>query len=384
MIQFSCNAHLKDCRKKLISLAATGWRKYMRRLAVLICICLTVTMTFIPIQAKAGWSDDGITAIKKNVSDIISTITDARETINDQKLKKMIADIRVMLQIAVSTQQDGVSSFIAGGNCAKYDGTPCGSFKHNLGELFANLRGLNNAVLSLNSKSSLNIQIQDPGIGNIIDKIPGRILFSLYKVLQTTPILQSGFVDLIEETQQQVNDLSTVLSPVSNTFGARYTVNFLDIPSGREQCELLDDRSDAVSIAAGGLFATGTIAKIFGGLFEAMSKTVFAGPVEMDAGIHGYVHGTIKQNWPHIVGKGFSTIGAVLSSAGSYGFTKIKFCGIMLRELEMLEKQELILTNQASILLGQNRMLCALKNNHPDSCIGFVGNGYGNRGTKKP
>jgi len=365
MIQLYSNAHMKDCRKKLTSLAATGWRKYMRRLAVLSCVCLIVTITFIPMQAKAGWSDNGITAIKTNVSNIIDTITDARETISDRKLKNMIADIRVMLQTAVSTQQNGVKSFIAGGNCTKNDGTPCGNFKRNLGELFANLQGLNNAVLSLNNNSSLNIQLQDPGIGKLIDKIPGRILFPLYKVLQTTPILQSGFVDLIEETQQQVNDLSTVLSPVSNTFGARHTVNSLDIPSGREQCELLDDRSDAISIAAGGLIVTGTIAKILGGTFEAMSKTVFAGPVEMDAGIHGYVHGTIKQNWPHIVGKGFSTIGAVLSSTGSYGFNKIKFCGIMLRELEMLEKQKHILTNQESILLGQDRMLCALKKQPP-------------------
>jgi len=347
---------------------------------------LFVAMLCIPLQANAGWTDSGISGIKTNVSNIIDTISDAQKTISDQKLKNMITDIRAMLQTAVDTQQDGVSGFLNGGNCTKNDGSPCGDFKYQLTALLEGIEGLNNSLLSMHAIPNLDIQIQDPGLGNIINQLPGRVLFPLYKVLQNTPILHSGFVESIQDTQVQVAELSDVLFPKSTPFAASSAsmsaASDLNIPSGEEACEAIQDNSDYISGAAVGLIGIGNVAKIIGATFEASSKTIFAGPVEMDAGIHGYVHGTIHQNWPHVIGKLVSGFGHVLTSTGDYGFSKVKFCGVLLRNLETLDNQAIILANQEEILLGQERMLCAFKHNHPEECVDFVGNGYGNRGSK--
>lgn len=153
----------------------------------------------------------------------------------------------------------------------------------------------------------------------------------------------------------------------------------IEVPNS---CVFVLENEAGVNGAGIGLISVGVVSRILGAIFEGFSKTIFAGPVEMDAGIHGYVHGTIHQNKLHVVGKLFTGLGEILMPVGVTATNKVKFCRIEQRQADVLLNQETILANQDDLLLGQWRTLCAFKHNLPDQCAEFVGNGFGNRGSK--
>ncbi|MFC1701181.1 hypothetical protein ACFL1J_00290, partial [Pseudomonadota bacterium] len=59
-------------------------------------------------------------------------------------------------------------------------------------------------------------------------------------------------------------------------------------------------------------------------------------------------------------------------------------CKILDRQEMIMSQLHDVLDNQEKLLLGQRRTLCAFKNNIPNQCEEFVGNGWGNRGNGKP
>jgi hypothetical protein len=339
----------------------------------------------------------------------------------------MIADMQVMLQAAVDTQQEGVDAFIAGGNCALNDGTPCGNFRADLIDIVHIARGLNNQILALHNIPGLNLQIQDLGLADLINKLPGRALLPLHKVLTKTQFLTPALIDALQNAGDNLANLRTVL--------------FIDevpsLPTALEACQFVDTNSKPFKISANAIKGVGVVLKVLGKLFEALGKTPAGGPNEVDAGIHGYVHATVKTNTLGTIGKILGGISEPMSSLSSFVSGKVSSCGDMVRDaelearqLEMLsnqdeilvginglvpnpelksnqllmidnqnailqgigtivpnneieERQVLILQNQEALLRGQREVLCAFKHNLPEYCSEFSGNGHNNRGKGK-
>lgn len=339
--------------------------------------CASILLT--PVTANAGWSDDGISTIKSNVTNVksnvqnlINTISDAKNTISDSKLKNMIADVRGMIKTAVNAQQNGIGNFMAGGNCTRNDYTPCGTFKNDLISMLEQIQAMNNTILNFHNITTLNINIEDPGLGDLLEKIPGRILFPVYKVISKLHILDSGLIQSLADKSIQLAELKDVMFPETastSTLSTSAITTNNGIPSELEICQTIEQKSALVSGIATGVAGLGVVAKIIGAILEGVSKTVFAGPVEMDAGIHGYVHGTIKQNTPHLVGAIVTGIGSVLSSVSNMAFNKVKFCGIRLRQKEIIDNQATVLANQQKQLRLQKRILCSIKDNHEHLAI---------------
>ena len=196
---------------------------------------------------------------------------------------------------------------------------------------------------------SLDLHVEDPGLGDLINKIPGRILFPLYKVMTKTKVLDAGFL--------------ISLSTLTATSGISIAVT---VPNVSNSCLFIDEHPLALKIATGYLTGAGIINQIIGAILEAMGETFIGGPAEVDAGIHGYVHGTIKTSTLGTMGKIASGIGGVMQAIGGSISSKITFCGIELR--------------QVAIIRGQKEILCAMKNNNLEMCTEFVGNGFDNHG----
>lgn len=355
-------------------------QKILALVITFFCLALSVS----PVTVEAGWSDDGITKIKENVKNLFDTINDAKTTISDSKLKNMISDIKGMLKTAVDTQQDGISTFISGGGCGLNDGTPCGNFKGDLTQMLQTFEDVNNTLLNFHNIPLLNIQVEDPGLATLIVKIPGRVLFPMYKVMMKTHLLDSGLMQALEDTKLRLDDLKYALYQNTSSISS---VSLSAIPSSLEICQSIDERSTTITVAATAVKGVGYVAKLVGTLFKTTSETVLAGPVEMDAGIHGYVHGTMYQNTQSALGKAISGIGGLLVSISTTASTKVTSCRGMVQQAisrgnqeAILANQALYLSNQEAILLGQRRTLCAFKHNLPDTCAEFVGNSYGNRG----
>ena len=357
-------------------------------LAAVVCVFLAL-----PANTEAGIWDDKeggnidtvvkrVKSIKDNVDNLVKTIKDGKDTITDGKIKQMINDMKAMLQEAVNRQQDGVDDFIAGGNCEANDGTPCGLFRADLLFIFQGLQDLNNQLLSMHNIPSLKLEIEDPGLSDLLNRVPGRVLLPLYKVLTKTKFLSAGFLDSLETVRSQLEEIRPVLlsdSPIFpsslstsaaasfTTSGSGVTTSAATVPTASSTCLLIERRPLLFSITSGALSGYGIFLKIVGALSQALGKTSLVGPKEVDAGIHGYVHGTLATDHVGSLGKILSGIGGVLTAISSSISSKITFCGIELRQI--------------AILRGQKEILCALKNNNLSPfCDEFVGNGFDSHG----
>ena len=334
-----------------------------------------------PVQTYAGWDDSQIKQIMDNVQDILDTINNARATIADGKIKTMIGDARAMLQQAVDEQQDGLPAFLDGGCDVGNLSSECGRFRADLKDFVQGVQDLNNEMLAFHDVPGLDIQMQDPGLQKFLDEVPGDALFPAYKVMTKLGIFNSGLLQAINDARANLATLKPVVYDESQPMAtAQSTSGTIPVPAS---CGFVLDHQDGIKTASYSIVGIGVVTRIVGAILEGMSKTIFAGPVEMDGGIHGYVHGTIKQNTPHMVGAIFNGVGHVSLSIGQYALGKVKFCRVEQRQENLRLNQETILSNQDEILLGQQEILCAFKHNLPDQCAQFVGNGFGNRGIKR-
>jgi len=355
-----------------------------RKLTSLISLVSIGSALLLPVQTRADWTDSKIKTITDNVQDIIDTIADAQATIADGKIKAMITDARAMLAQAAATQDAGVSEFLDGGCDVGNLGSECGRFRNDLVTFLQNIEDLNNALLAFHDIPALNLQLEDPGLRDLVEKLPGRALYPLYKVLSKLRFFESGMIDALEDARSHLELLREVVFSDDGSSSLSAMSSAADLQSGDEidVCALVVENSTAIKVAAAAVLGVGVAARVLGGILEAFSKTLFSGPVEMDGGIHGYVHGTIKQNNLHMFGKGFTVFGEVLSAIASSAFRKVRFCSIEVRQETIIANQETIIANQEEILLGQRRTLCAFKHNLPAQCAEFRGNGFGNRGGK--
>jgi len=349
-------------------------------LATVVCVFLAL-----PANTEAGiWDESAggnidkvvsnVNDIKAKVKELFDTIKDAKGTIADGKVKDMISDMRVMLQEAMNAQQEGVNDFLMGGNCVANDGTPCGFFRADLLFFLQTVEDLNNQLLSMHNIPSLDLHVEDPGLANLLNKIPGRLLLPLYKVMTKTKLMDAEFLAALADTNTHLANVKLVLFPdpsatptsLSTLTTATGISTAVTVPNASNSCLFIDQHPQAFNIATNYLTGVGIINRIIGGILEAMGETFIGGPAEVDAGIHGYVHGTIKTSTLGTMGKIASTVGGVMQSIGSAVSSKMTFCGIELR--------------QVAIIRGQKEILCAMKNNNLLECTEFVGNGFDNHG----
>jgi hypothetical protein len=393
--------------KKLFNVNSKGFISFI--LAAIFCVIF-----ILPAKVEAGWLEDQITniqsklnsltsnmtTVRSRVTNVYSKVVNAANKITDENVSNLILDMQVMLKTAVDTQQEGVTEFMDGGNCTVGDGTPCGDFRADLINLVHIARGLNNQILALHNIEGLNLQIQDLGLADLIEQLPGRVLLPLYKVVTKTQFLTPELINAMENAGDDIFNLKTVL----------FIEGAPEVPTALEACQFVDTNSKVFKISANSIKGFGLVLKVLGKLFEALGKTPAGGPNEVDAGIHGYVHATIKTNTLGTIGKILGGISEPMSSASSFVSNKVSSCGDMVRDFqlqnrqvqiitnqgqiiskidgivpnsEVKENQLLIIQNQETILRGQRETLCAYKNNLPEQCAEFTGNGYDNRGMGK-
>jgi hypothetical protein len=342
-------------------------------------------MLSLPSMAAAEWDKSRIDTIVSQVHDISDTIVKAQGTISNPRMKSMIEGAVAQLQVAVD-QQAGISVFLGSDNCSLSGNSQCAEFKNELIDLFVVLEDLNNTALNFHTSPHLNLVYTDPGLALLVENLPGLMAFPLYKVMNKLGLMDAGVSLALDDANSQLMILRQMLfagagiaSPDSASISSPAFLS--DLP---DVCEIVQTNRDVVKYAAYGITGAGVITHMLGGLLKAFGETVFAGPVEMDAGIHGYVHGTIKSNKMKMIGTGISALGDMLAPIGSYGTNKLSQCKILDRQEMIMSQLHDVLDNQEKLLLGQRRTLCAFKNNIPNQCEEFVGNGWGNRGNGKP
>jgi hypothetical protein len=337
--------------------SGTTIRKASFRTQLFVAVCLLLTAGSLAAAPKNCDKNDDCSEYETiiwRVYEIANTISDAKSTISDNKIKTMITDARTMLQQALEMQTAGIGAFAAGDASCSFNGdTPCANFKHNLIYMLSAVEDLNNTIINYHSIDGLAIQLSDPGVDTLIKSLPAAATFPLFKVLDSLQLLKPELIQAIDSANVSLLALKDVVYPdlyqesISQT-NTSLTTSTLTIPT--DVCSIIETNPEGIRTASYSISGLAMVLRLIGGVMEAFGETVFAGPVEMDGGIHGYVHGTIKSNKLKKVGIGISTLGSTMYSVGSYGTNKITQCA-------MVQRQQYILANQASMLANQQEII---------------------------
>ena len=325
------------------------------------------------MPAGAAWGDSQIddiiakmNATKSNVDEMVGNVRSGVNNLTGT-LRQTIDEAVEDLKENVQRELDGRDEFLgAGGNCAS--GSDCYQFRGDLVQLLVNIQDLTNALFDV---TPADVQFELQRTVDLVEQTPGRVLFPLYRALASdSRLFDSGFVEMLGDLALDIRTLDEGLqegpSGLSSSLDGVSEAGVVDLTECETILANIELFSDVALKVTGGAAA----AKLVGKGLIAWGETSADG----DAGIHGYVHVTLKNNTRKKIGGFVDGIADLTFAFSSYAHTKIRYCTVR-------EAQNQILVNQQTLQAGQAEILEAIRNIGPPWGSGAQGNGpQGNSG----
>jgi len=289
---------------------------------------------------RATEARDGVTAVRGRIETAVATFTTTVQNFVTESVDDLKRDIDAELQ--------GRSDFV--GNAAA-----CAQFRGRIVLMLTDLENISNSILGT-SACTQGLQVDFSREVNLIQELPCRLLFPLYRLLEVELHLFNS--DLLECLRETANDL---------TLAAEFFAE--DLQNGGADDVVLDargllesqmiknawtlERVTRLQKVASRLSGLSIALKIIGKGFMAAGETHFTG----EAQIHGYVGGSIQNNRKKKIGEALGGVSDALKGVSDFLNNKTRFA-------ITLSTQNLILTtmeaNQKKILDNQDRILAAL------------------------
>lgn len=341
------------------------------RLAGPIAIILVFGLAVLPAGADWGNSqiDDIIAKMNATKSNVDEMVGNVRSGVNNltgtlrQSIDEAVADLKQNVQ----RELDGRDEFLgAGGNCGA--GSECYQFRGDMVQLLVNIQDLTNALFDV---TPADVQFELQRTIDLIEQTPGRVLFPLYRALASdSRLFESGFVEMLGDLALDIRTLDDGLKEgpagAATSLDTSNEAGVVDLTECATILANIDLFTDVALKVTGGAAA----AKLIGKGLIAWGETTAEG----DAGIHGYVHVTLKNNTRKKIGGFVDGIADLTFAFSSYAHTKIRYCTVR-------EAQSQILANQQTLQDGQAEILEAIRNIGPPWGSGAQGNGpQGNSG----
>jgi len=258
----------------------------------------------------------GLTALTSQVRD---TITEAVED----------------MQQFVERELEGRDAFIADGGCSL---AVCEPFRQDLVSFLQNIQALMNMILSFLELEELYLDF-DREV-QIINVIPGRALYPLYRVLMVESQLFGP--ELFDRLDAAVNDLAVLKEalqgPAAQAAAARGDSPPLD--SEVMSCTFVMNQYEAISMAKRAVSLHGIMFKVMGKRLKAKGETTAEGA---NPGIHGYINVTIKDNKEKSVGETLESVSEALSKIAEFADDKLRDCVVYTTLLDSRDRQQEIL-----------------------------------------
>lgn len=296
-------------------------------------IVLAAILALAPLYStQAGlfrdWEDTEISQVKNQVttakSNAVEIVNKARAGFN-----RVTTDMHAMIEEAIADLQQQIQDEIAGrdaflgsgGDCGA--GTECSLFRGEIVRLFESMERLANTIFGL---TPADVEFNFQRTISLLESAPGRALFPLYRALNDdNRVFGSGFVDMLDDLADNLLILDDGLSNGARGAG--------DSPI--DSCQLVLDYAEQFSTAVTVVSASSGAVKLVGKGLTAAGHTGFD---EADAGIHGYVHVTLKSNRKKTVGSFLDGIADFGLAFSSYASNKLRYCTVLQTREDMLRE----------------------------------------------
>ncbi len=278
---------------------------------------------------RATDARDAAVEVREGVRDGVSALTGQLRTAIDgalADLERIVADELGGTEFIAFT--DGPNSCSA---------SLCEPFRQELLSLLLDLESSANGIFVVTGLNQFQIDFQR--IRGVIQNLPGRVLFPLYRVLQ----VDNG--DLLGSLSDLLSELDADLDLVQDVFETESERPRAAGP-GTPICTAMTETpfiyENIVIRNTGRAIALKVIAKIL----EALGETT----ASADAGVHGYVHITYEENFP----KKFAAVLEALSDSEFYIAravnSKLEFCLMLQVQIDAQQRQDDLVNGQAQIL----------------------------------
>ncbi len=259
---------------------------------------------------------DGVVTLSTDLRDAISeAIEDAQRVIVEEK--------------------EGRDAFIADGGCSV---DTCQPFRQKLVGMMVGLETLLNTLGELAGGPGDLIDLQREI--TIVQNLPGRLLYPLYRVLEgQTGIFDGDIVQEINDTVQQLLVIASfMVEPIEG-----YTGNGFEFEFERDfVCQLMLENPGVVRGAALGLRIAALRWKASSKLILALGKT----SIEPQGAIWGWAGANIKTDAATKIGTIMGGVADQLFQIASYSSSKMQHCA-------MVGSIDNILQNQAALEVKQ-------------------------------
>jgi len=232
-------------------------------------------------------------------------------------------------------------------------GSPCFQFREDVKILLTQIKELGNTTIGVSDNPAINLSLNLDNPIDLIDRIPGRLLYPLYLALTAGDAdFISGFPLLLDQALADTQLLKdTVLSkatffvPLSPT-----NTEFPQLQYDAKGCQTVIDNYSPIVAAKNGLSFTSRTLKIFGKIFIAIAKTPAKEP-DYSAGYAGLldVEVQVESNTQDSIGNAIDGLSDALASKSASIEQKIDYCASLRAQLNILDNQQQILLTLSNI-----------------------------------
>jgi len=237
----------------------------------------------------------------------LETVGHVRDGFNEitGTVSTAIDDAVTDLKRILDEQIAGRQAFLDGGGAA--------TFRAQLIGLTTDLETLLNSPFGLAGLSITPVDMQRSI--DVVNNLPDRALYPLYVAMTSQGnLFDQEFLDEIQAVASELPALTAALQEMRNFDQAAFAAGSGDLLDEKDAaCATTITNRQLWRAAATHANAVGLELKAFGALFKALGETGF----DQDAGIHGYVHVTIKNNPIKKYGGFLEGVGTSLMSVGS-------------------------------------------------------------------
>jgi len=293
---------------------------------------------------------DRATEASDQTGEMVNNMHDGLQNVTGE-MRARIQDGVDALQQAVLDELAGATDFTNGPNSCSAE---CDAFRGDIITLLTGIQDINNAVLAMSGVSG---QADFSPEIDFIESLPGKALFPLYRVLQTLPVLDGGFMTSMGEVAA---DLEEIAPYIEETVGARRTP--LDV------CRLLADNDallEHLITVATNIDKVGKGSKMAGAVLDAIGKTKIAGR----GGVWGWAGIKYTSGLLERLGKLLESLADRLEPIADKLEKKLRYCVLKVHEEDLLgtlDADHVQFMNTDAAILDAVRALQAAHGNGAD------------------
>jgi hypothetical protein len=245
--------------------------------------------------------------------------TPSAQLFEDTALRAFYEEAVEMVRFFAAEQSAGVDSFLASpGGAPCGPGSPCATFRSELGAILENLENL------MNVASELRPQAEDPRMEldqmiAMFENMPPRLIYPFYRMDQSI-----GLIDRLSDLDQTTADLR-LLIPLLTPADAASIIVTAESPIP-QLCQDIAGKEETLRKVSYGIQGVGVVVKLIGKIMQGFGETTFGGTVGP-----AVVTGTIETSPLLSYGQLFWGVGEVIFAMGASGTPILNNCRVLER-----------------------------------------------------